>query len=364
VEWARERNIRTLSEMIYGFPYESPRTFFDGIERLVREGVNDVVILPLQLFPGIDLAGKSARENYAIETRFRLAPNGYGIYDDGKLTSVETEEVVLSNRWSSEDDYFTVRRYGFFQMAILGRGYFYDFFRLCAETGVPVDGVVRHLSLVDYSLYPALGAILAEHRRDASAELKASQDDVYRDVVDQLRHGKEVGGVRVNLVYLGKMMSSPRAVRELLEIVRDHFEALLENHPHRDVVLAYLREVLPNRIVVLNRQAKDRIRFKTHFDFPKWLTGAYRDASEVMLREPRVFEATISQELKSNLATFDAGDRSDLQGIFDKTSRKHLLRSVAPSASSEADVEDDLIQVDARPIPTETRAAIQARLDS
>src|SRR5262249_36016209 len=44
VQWARQRNIATASEMIYGFPYETPQTFFQGVERLIEERVNSVVI--------------------------------------------------------------------------------------------------------------------------------------------------------------------------------------------------------------------------------------------------------------------------------------------------------------------------------
>ena len=63
VEWAPEHDIPTSSEMIYGMPYETPSTFFDGVEQLLHAGISVIQIFPLLLFPGIDLASKSAREN-------------------------------------------------------------------------------------------------------------------------------------------------------------------------------------------------------------------------------------------------------------------------------------------------------------
>ena len=53
--------------MIYGFPYETPDTFFDGVERLLISGVDVVQIFPLQLFPGIDLAARAVRETYGFK---------------------------------------------------------------------------------------------------------------------------------------------------------------------------------------------------------------------------------------------------------------------------------------------------------
>ena len=192
VEWARERNIPTSSEMIYGMPYETPKTFFDGVERLLQAGMSIIQILPLLLFPGIDLASKSARNKYGFRTRFRLPDQAYGSYDGGKLVSVEAEEVIFSTRWSTEDDYFAVRRYGFFQQLLQARLYFVEFSRLCAEIGVPAEHLIRHLTLADYSMYPALKALLAEHRREAEAELKMSREEVYQEVLNRIRRGDEI----------------------------------------------------------------------------------------------------------------------------------------------------------------------------
>lgn len=329
VQWARERNIPTSSEMIFGFPYETPQTFFDGVETLLREGVSRVTIYPLQLFPGIDLASKSARERYGFRTRFRLSDCGYGLYDDGNLISAESEELVVANRWSTEEDYFTVRRYGFFQQAILGRGYFTEVFDLCSEMGIPVEPIVRHLVVADYSKYPSLGAIVADHRREAEFELKSSREEVHQEVVERLRHGEEMSGVKLNLVFLGRMLSSPSATRELLEIVEDYFQGVLEPGLEREIVLTYLKEILPNRIVLLSPRSEDRVKFSTRFDYSKWVSRNYRDISELLLPRPREFEATMYDGLRENLNTFDAAQRSDLQGIFDKTPSKYLLRAVA-----------------------------------
>jgi radical SAM superfamily enzyme YgiQ (UPF0313 family) len=161
VQWAHERNIPTYSEMIYGMPYETPATFFDGVETLLQAGIDIIHVFSLQLFPGIDLASKSARENYGFRTRFRLLDQAFGIYDGGKLISVEPEEVMYTTRWSTEEDYFTVRRYGFFQQLLQARFYFVEFSRLCAEIGIPFERLIRHLTLADYSMYPSLKAILA-----------------------------------------------------------------------------------------------------------------------------------------------------------------------------------------------------------
>jgi radical SAM superfamily enzyme YgiQ (UPF0313 family) len=332
-QWARERDILTSSEMIYGFPHETPETFFDGVETLVSHGISTVQIYPLQLFPGIDLADQSARDRYGFETGFRLSDCGYGIYDDGKLVAVETEEVIVGNHWSSREDYFTVRRYAFFQMAIFARGYFTELLSLCAEIGVSVQPIIRKLALSDYSQYPALREILADHRRDAGAELKAAKEEVYDEVVGHIRRGEPVGGVKLNLIHLGRIMSSPQASTDLLDIVRSFLRPMIEQCPQRDVILAYIDEILPHRFVLLSPDVDAVVRFKSHFNYQAWTEHRYADLADLLLDQPRTFEATIHDQLRSNLIDFDSNDRTQLQGIFDKTRARNVLRSVAMPAA-------------------------------
>ena len=329
VEWARERGIPTSSEMIYGMPHETPKTFFDGVEQLLQAGIGVIQIFPLLLFPGIDLASKSAREKYGFQTRFRLPDQAYGSYDGGRLVAVEAEEVIYTTRWSAEDDYFTVRRYGFFQQVLQARLYFVEFSRLCAEIGVQAEHLIRHLTLADYSDYPALKALLAEHRREAEAELKMSSDEVYQEVLDRLRKGEEIAGVRVNLVYLGKLFSSSNAVRELLDLIWKYAEPLIADNPNKDIVVHYFREILPNRIVVLQSGSQENVCFNTQFNYSKWASRNYRDVSELLLPEPRQIQAKMSDELRNSLAEFNPDNRSDLQEIFEKTPSTALLRAIA-----------------------------------
>lgn len=332
VAWATEHKILTSSEMIYGFPYETPETFFDGIETLLEKGVDRVVAYPLQLFPGIDLAEKESREKYAIKTRFRLSDCAYGIYDEGKLISAESEEVVVGTRWSTEADYFTVRRYGFFQQFMLIRGYFVEFFRLCSIAGIHKELCIRYLAGSDYSSFPILGSMMAEYTLEAKAELKSSREELRQEVTERFRLGESMDGVKVNLVFIAKLLSTPGAADELLKLIQAYFEKMLEHHPEKEVILCYLREILPNRIVLMNPKSEKRIRFSSRFNYPKWVSRNYQHISELLSPTPQELEATMDDEISIKLATFNSAERFELQQIMDSTPKKSLLRAVTSTA--------------------------------
>ena len=331
VEWARERGIKTSSEMIYGFPHERPETFFEGVEELMRGGINTVTIYPLQLFPGIDLAGKSVRESCGFETRFRLADGAFGVYDNGSVPSAEAEEVVVATRWSTEDDYFLVRRYGFFMQLLFGRGYFHELSKLCSEIGISIEPIIRHLTLADYSEYPVLAKVLADHRSEAEFELKRSRREVYDEFTEQVGAGGEVSGLKLNLVTLGKIMSSEAAIYELLDLVGVYFKGLELTELHMELVSLYLFEVLRRRLVILKGEVEKDITFGTRFDYLNWVTHNYDEIGDVVLSEPRMFGAVAAEVIRRNLKGFGSDNRFDLQSIFDRTANKFLMRSVVPS---------------------------------
>jgi radical SAM superfamily enzyme YgiQ (UPF0313 family) len=328
IQWARERNVLTSSEMIYGMPHETIESFMGGVESLLQFGMNYVLIFPLQLFPGAELNSRASREKYGLQTRFRLADSGgFGIYDDGNLVSAETEEIVIATNTASADDYFTIRRYAFFQQVLLGRYYFIELFQLCGAVGISIEPLMRHLATADYTPYPALCELMVHYNREALAELRHSREEVYAEAVDRLRAGEAIAGVKLNLVYLAKLFSSPDAIEDLLAVIRGYCRNRVDG-AHRELVFHYLDEVQPNRIVALQQDAQEQIRFSTRYNYPKWANRSFRNVDELLLAEPVELVATIHRELQKSLAKFDPTDRFALQGIIDRTHPKFLLRTV------------------------------------
>jgi len=333
VHWANERSIQTTSEMIFGFPHETVDSFLDGIETLYDAGMDKVLIYPLQLFPGIEIASETARKEYGFITRFRAADNAYGRYMNGELISVESEEVVVGTKWCGEDGYFQVRRYSFFQQILLVREYFKEFFVLAKKADIPVTRLIRFLAMSDYSMHPVLHEIMRCYGCDVREELKLTHEDVVKAVADQVKKHGQVAGVKINLVYLGKIFSSYAAVQELLDLIDHYICSTAGNNSYIEVVQAYLHDVLPNRIVILDRTVDERVTFKTQFDYNRWLSGEYQSLNELLSPVPLQFEMVTADVLKANLIDFENTDSASLQGIFDKTRNDKLMRTISELAT-------------------------------
>ncbi len=330
VAWAKENGIKTSSEMIYGFPHETPATFIDGVEVLMRKGIRNVAIYPLQLFTGIELDTPEARAKNGMETMFRLADCGYGSYMNSELISVEAEEVVVRTKWSSNADYFVIRRYAFFMMLLFGRPYFDELVRLCGAAGVDTPPLIRFLAMQDFAKQPALARIFAAYDAHAAAELFPTRDALYASVAERVRRKESLAGVKLNLVFLGHVFRSVEAVRELFGLVEEYLLARVPGKPGATTIFTYLREVLPNRVVVLDRASQERVQFQSRFHYAKWSTQSFQELDELLLPEPHPYEAVTHGILLQNLATFADDTPGNLQSLFDRTPAKSILRDVSP----------------------------------
>jgi hypothetical protein len=328
MEWANARGITTDSEMIFGFPYETLDTFLTGVEALFRAGVHNVHIFQLLLFPGIALNAREAREAHGIAVRYRATDGWYGVYGDGDIVSVEAEEFVASTKWASLDDYLSVRRYQFFAYGMLTYEILLELMQLCAAAHAAAETLIRHLTFADYSTYPALGRILADHERVARAEIKDTAAAVYTDIAPRLQRGETVTVSKPNVLALARVLNSPDALRELLAIVERYVEGLPEAGSAREVIRTYLHEVLPHRVAVLPPALDEPVRFHTRFDYARWKRREFRDLRELLLADPVSFEARVSASCLKNLHALDASTSGGLQKFMDATPRKELLREV------------------------------------
>ncbi len=329
VDWSNERGIPVSSEMIFGLPYETTESFFDGVESLIDAGVHRIVIYPLQLFPGIDLASDTARKDYGLITRFRLAADlAYGAYLNGELISAESEEIVIGTKWFGEDAYYRIRRYAFLHTLLHSRGFVEELFHLCTEAGIPAARLTRYLASTDLSAHPTLRTIMNDFDLDARRELKLTPDEVVNSVARRLRHGEDVGGVKLNSVYLAKVLSNAAAVTELVDLIGQYVSSAGAGTPFLDVALAYAREILPNCAILFDRLTPERLSFETHFDYRRWRTGAYRSLADLLSPIPLLFEADVPSFLYSNLRDFDNADTATLQAIIDTTYGRGLMRTI------------------------------------
>ena len=328
VEWARKQGIQTVSEMIYGFPFETAETFITGVEKLLEEGIDKVVVFPLQLFPGIELWTETARERYGFVTRNRAADGGCGQYLDGSLFSLETEEIVVGTRWSNFEDFMTIRRFSFFLMMLIGREYALEFSKLCRAAGLNPMRLPRHFKDMHWKNHFSIKTILEEFENRAVQELHQTHRDVFISNVKKIRSGDDIGALKLNLIYMGKILSKTDTVDAILYGIAKFIETRTEVNHLTELLDCYVQEILPQRIYCLNGGTSRGIEFESRFDYIKWSNGEYKDLSELLSDDPIAYTASIEKNAYDRVRRLVPENEQQIQRFFDQTPTKCLLRQI------------------------------------
>jgi len=107
LSWASKLNIPTTTELIFGLPFETKKSFVDLLDRSSRRGFDSIMCHALFIMDGIELNRPDVREKFSINTKFRPLTAGYMMHNGNFIA--EHEEVVVSSKTFSYDDFMEVR---------------------------------------------------------------------------------------------------------------------------------------------------------------------------------------------------------------------------------------------------------------
>ena len=108
---ARERGVDTSVELIVPLPLETKESFFEGVRIVVNAGVERWSPFTTMMLKGTELASLQAREEYGLETKYRVLPRQFGDYRGEKC--FEVEEVCIATNTMPFDDYLECRGFSF-----------------------------------------------------------------------------------------------------------------------------------------------------------------------------------------------------------------------------------------------------------
>lgn len=142
----RGRGLRSSSDMILGLPGDSTTSHYSSLEKLLNSGTHQLHNFQAMMLKGAEMDTKASREQYGLQTRFRLLPKNFGRYGGDKVVGVE--EIIVSSNTLSFDDYLDARRHHFAIMV------FWNVSRF--------DGLVKWTNAYGYSNWDWMKAVVNE----------------------------------------------------------------------------------------------------------------------------------------------------------------------------------------------------------
>ena len=327
VRWATQQKIPTSTEMIFGFPYETVDSYIKGIEQLIVSCVDKVYSYNLRLFGGIDLASEESRKKYKFKTLYRLPERTYGCYGGSFVT--ETEEVVVGSNSFDYADYQKIRKYGLFLELSSGRGYLKELIGIMVKLGLPGEKLVTFLTEYRYDDHPNLFSVVRAYEEMVNGELFATPEKCIAYAYKVFSSGKPLPEVKLNFIYVGKLILDSAARKEFLVILKEFIRSHCSSQKQVDFFTEYLDQIFINQIVTFDPHEERSVAIKTRIRLDRIEQNNYSCAEDLLGENPFSVRLDLHEDTVSFLKykhLLNTDDDATLQDIYMSVSRFGLLR--------------------------------------
>jgi hypothetical protein len=204
--WGRSRELPIGTELIFGLPMETRKSFVSLIDRCIEMNFDNIHCYNLIVFDGIELNRPVARKKYAITTKYRHINGSCLILDDDFCA--ESEEVVGASGFGT-DDFEFVRCIGLILYSVTYLKMHTFFFRYGRQLGIKFTLFCEKLFDIAVNSDESIDAashLITNFRTAIDAELF----DTREELVEYLRQKSAETGVvpesvKINAVF-GKLL--------------------------------------------------------------------------------------------------------------------------------------------------------------
>jgi hypothetical protein len=237
----------TYSDVILALPGDSTARHMHTVCSLVDGGLHQIRNHTLVILDGSELGTDVHRERFHIQTRFRVVPRGFGIYQFAgrEVRSAEIEEVCVENDTLSLDDYIECRRFTLTTVLFHNDGIFAELAELLRLAGLRVSDWLRYLHAHTDTFPETLRSVYASFTRQTRDELAVSHaelDEAVRrpGVIEDYVAGRRGN----NVLYDSQTQAYLTSMPELTRVAYAAAAAFMRNSGRLDPLLAdYLGEL-------------------------------------------------------------------------------------------------------------------------
>ncbi len=341
----RGRGLRSVSDLILGLPGESLTTHLRGLHHLLDTNIHQMHNFQAMMLKGAELETLESRELFKFDTRFRVLPKNFGVYDAQKVFDVE--EIIVATDTLPFDDYLTARKWHLVSSVFWNDGWFES-----------VARYVRHLGIKNSEWWSAMLPAMEQ----GGPEIKEFLDGFIGETVGELFPTREScvefysrdenfqklqnGEIGDNLMYRYRAIASfhiwdavcdaaMNATRRLLEErgltsqIANFDQFWSDFHTHIRLLHASGRDVAS---VIAPRKAVLR------YDIGAWLNDhELRDPNDYRLAKPTAFDYRLSEEGRHELESAFSVWSTHVKGLSKLVTRINIAWQIRESHREQAD---------------------------
>jgi radical SAM superfamily enzyme YgiQ (UPF0313 family) len=276
----RGRGLRSVSDLILGLPGETLESHLRGLHSLLDSNIHQMHNFQAMMLKGAELESLESRSLFKFDTRFRVLPKNYGVYEGEKVFDVE--EIIVGTDTLSFDDYITCRKWHLVSSVFWNDGWFEHVVNLSRAFGIRnSEWWSRMLPAMERG-NAVMRGFLDDFVGETKGELFPTRESCIEfysrpENFERLQRG-EIGD---NLMYRYRAIASFHIWNDVCDAAMDATRALFVERgidrriPDFDTFWKDLHAY--TRLLHAHGRDKEKILSSDsavlHYDFPAWLAG-------------------------------------------------------------------------------------------
>ena len=225
IHWAKENDLTTSSDLIFGLPRETKETFLESLEFVMQSKIDRALIFNLLILKGQELNREGPRKEFHLRTKFRPSyGSGYDLIEDQFVC--ESEEIVTSTSDFNFDDFMYIRKIMLFFYVVNQVEYFKKVFTFLVDHNQKTIPIFDALSNPSQEIKGVDGyhRFMDEFLVDAKAELYDTHEEVCAHLQDlYIKNGNQVAfPIRINFHFTAQLIYQEKWFKEMIkQILKD-----------------------------------------------------------------------------------------------------------------------------------------------
>ncbi len=318
---AKQAGASSYTELILCLPGDTVATHVQSLKDAVDSALDTVRMYQLILLPQTEMNTPQSRQQYGLQTRFRINPRSFGIYRvfEEEIVSVESEEIVVASNTLSAEEYIKCRELDFTVEYMHNTQMFIELSGLCRFLGISWFDFIY--SFYQKSAVPnsPLGELYSTFKNDMAkggwtslAELEAQAAQRIQPLL------QDSGGT--NEMVKGKALAFFRYFALINQLVFAEFSSYLQNKQALDEKISlYLHNL--ERLNFLRK--KDFLELNSsfgkmvvHFDFTRLAEQSFIiDPRQCFVAEGISVAVQHSVEQQAKIASYVSQYGKNVEGL-------------------------------------------------
>ena len=300
-EFSRKNNLPMMADAIFGLPGETYSSYMTTLSKLATIGVKMPEIYQLRLLSDSEVA-QNQRSEFKYKGLFRPIANRMGEYsflpNKKPVRIVELEEIAVSNKCFSFDDYLKIREYSLLLTIFVRQGAFTDTLSYLATKGITITDLIVEVQSKK-RMSTSLSKFLDQYNSYAKEEFLTDDSSEVEEMIKDDTLWNELSSskgkfFKLNFGFAGYCLF------ENIEILYS-FEKVITNYVSTKISVDEMtdfKEVIKydklhwlvqnNNGSRLNKNNMDEdIIIDEHFDYKTWKDNDFKNSlSDFILKKP------------------------------------------------------------------------------